>query len=123
MNSRRECHCPDYVSRCVHDSGLAIWFISTADGIREYEKRAEEAVGEACVGCGFRSQVTPGQRSLLVGGIYGPGLPKASPDCHCSVPMRARIGVLCYLPVQANDDLDKLWMLAVTNLTAAADEL
>lgn len=73
-----ECGCPEYVERCAHYEGRAVWLISAAS-LEPYYLRVGIVRGKPCPGCGEEISA----KSIPVYGVYGPGVVE-EPYCCCS---------------------------------------
>lgn len=78
----RECDCPEYITRCAHWDGLAIWLVNVADSKAEYLRRIGALFPVACPGCGWSGWNGSEERHKWW--IYGPGVP-STPECYCKV--------------------------------------
>lgn len=77
--SDRVCGCPDYVSRCEHRDGWAVWLIVRADMKAEYLRRGG-VEGERCPKCG--AQVFGQSEYYAL--VTTPGVP-SRPNCICRI--------------------------------------
>ena len=76
------CHCPDYITYCVHVDGVGVfWILSREDAGREFTRRMglPAIAGILCPRC-----ATPVSNPLEAFVVYGPGQP-STPRCVCYV--------------------------------------